>query len=78
MVDDGLEVAHEMRVGRAGGGVKGAVGDLVDGARDEDVSECNALADEEGVGRQVLVESVQGAGLAFVEEGVNLPYLKTR
>jgi hypothetical protein len=72
LVDDRLEVAEEVGELGARGGVEvdGGGGLYVRG--NEEVGEGEALADEEGAGRDMLLEGVEGAGLALEEGGVDL------
>lgn len=69
LVVDGLEVADEVGEGLAGSGIDGGTDGLLEEDSDPEVSEGDALADEEGVVLEVGLEGVQGTGLAL-EEGV--------
>jgi hypothetical protein len=72
LVDDGLEVADEMGELGTERGIDGGGDSALDDGGDEDIGKGDALADEEGAGREVGVKGIQCASLALDEASVEL------
>jgi len=72
LVVDGLEVADEVGKVGAGSSINGGTDGLLEESSDPEVSEGDALANEEGVGSEVGIDGLQRTGLTLEEEVVGL------
>lgn len=72
LIDNGLEVADNVGKLGAEGGIKGNGESTLNDGCDGDVGQRDALANEEGVGREVRLKGLQGAQLTLSKSCMNL------
>ena len=72
MVDNGFNVADNVGQLGAEGGIKGNSESALNDGCDGNVGQRDALANEEGVGREVRLKGLQGAQLTLSKSCVNL------
>ena len=71
LVDDGLEVTDDVRDLGSEGRVEGDSRSTLDLGRDGEVSERDALVDEESAGSKMRVEGLEGTDLTLCKTGVD-------